>query len=782
MFNRLLNWVCVLFWLHLGLVFCLPQGAFAQGKVTISGTIRDASSLETLIGASINVLNKESINVKSNEYGFYSISLLPGEYRLQVSYVGYKDTVVNMMIKEDIQLNLELEAQNILSDVEIVVGAPKSQLSNTLMGVNELNIKDVENVPVIFGERDLLKTIQLLPGVLSSGEGGSGFFVRGGASDQNLIILDEATVYNASHLFGFFSTFNSDAIKEVKLYKGGMPAQYGGRLSSVLDVNMLDGNKKDFHVKGGLGLIASRLSLEGPIKNEKGSFMVSGRRTYADVFLKLSGDKTISNSSLYFYDLNLKSNYQIDDKNTVYLSGYFGKDQLGYSEVFNFNWGNTTATLRWNHLYSSRLFSNISLIYSDFNYNVEVFDDKTSFSIQSLIKNYHLKQDFQFFKDENNTFKFGGQFLKQKIIPAGLETTGDSQINDIPIESRHGADLSIYASHEWKVMKKLSIEYGLRVNSFLSLGPGNFEEFDDEGNVSSTEWVGNNKVAKAYFNLEPRLSVNFMMNDNNSLKLSFNRNTQNLHQLSNTTSTLPTDVWIMSSRLVKPESAVQGALGYYVDFNKDRYEFSAEVYYKDMQNQIEIRNGGDVQANPKLEADLVYGVGRAYGLELFLKKRMGRLNGWISYTLSKSERQFEEINQGAWFNARQDRTHNLNIVTMVDIKPRLSFSATFSLSSGTAVTYPSGKYTIDDHQVWYYSERNGYRMPVYHRLDMALTLKSKAGSKFNSSWNFGLYNAYNHKNAYLIDFRQNEEDPSRTEAYQIALFGIVPSVTWNFNF
>lgn len=760
----------------------LPCTLLAQTKYTISGTIRDGFSLETLKGASVKVMDADGISVKSNEYGFYSISLSSGEYALQISYVGYNDRIINLKVAEDAILNVELRSANTLQEVEITSGSREGQLENALMGISELTAKDVENIPVIFGERDLLKTLQLLPGVSSAGEGNSGFFVRGGAGDQNLIVLDEATVYNASHLFGFFSTFNSDAIKDIRLYKGGMPAQYGGRLSSVVDVNMLDGNKKEFHVKGGIGLIASRLSLEGPIKKEKGSFLISARRTYADLFLKLSQDTSVSSSSLYFYDVNLKGNYQLNERNTIYLSGYFGKDVLGYSDVFNFNWGNKTTTFRWNRVFNSRLFSNTSLIYSDYNYDVEVFDENSRFSIRSLIRNYQLKQDFQFFIDENNTFRFGVNALRQKISPASLDATEESQVNSIPIEPRNGAEIALYASHEWKPSAKFNFEYGLRVSSFLSLGPGTFSTYDEEGNVINDEVLASNKVAKGYLNLEPRLSANFMLNDKNSIKFSFNRNIQNLHQLSNSSSTLPTDVWVMSSPNIAPQSAIQSALGYYRNLDQNRYEVSAEVYYKDMRNQIDLKNGAEIQANQDLEADLLYGIGRAYGLELFFKKRRGEFNGWVSYTLSKSERQFDQINDGRWYAAKQDATHSLNVVGMYEINPRLSFSATFVLSSGNAVTFPSGKYIIDNGPVWYYSERNGYRMPVYHRLDMGLTLKSKLDRKFNSSWNFGIYNAYNRKNAFLIDFRENEDNPRQTEAYQIALFGIVPSVTWNFNF
>lgn len=754
----------------------------AQKTQSINGVVRDADTYETLVGASIRVVNAERLSAKSNEYGFYSISLFPDVYNIQVSYIGYKDTLFHIDLENDLTINITLKPTNTLEEVEIFSQKQRSQLENTQMGISVLNVNEIERVPVIFGEKDILKTMQLMPGVLSAGEGSSGFFVRGGAEDQNLIILDEATVYNASHLFGFFSTFNSDAIKDATLYKGGMPAQYGGRLSSVLDVSMLDGNKKNYRVKGGIGLIASRLSIEGPLVQEKGSFMLSGRRTYADVFLKLSSDSAINKSSLYFYDLNLKANYQFNNKNTLYLSSYLGKDLLGYSDEFDFDWGNITSTLRWNHVFNPRLFSNLSLIYGNFDYNVAVLDKRSNFSIHSKIDNFNIKQDFQFYKNSSNVFRFGLDFLRQKIQPAGLAAADDSQLNTLLLESRRGLDLSAYVSHEWKVSNKLEVEYGLRVNNFQALGPGIFATYDDSGYIIANKEVRANKTVESYFTMEPRISANFKVNSKNSLKLSFNQNVQNLHLLSNSTSTLPTDVWIMTSPNVRPQSATQTAFGYFRDFFNGKYEFSIESYYKDMQHQIELKDGAELQANPELEADLLFGKGRAYGMEFLFKKRTGPFNGWISYTLSKSERLFDDINDGKWYTAKQDRPHDLNIVAMYEINSRLSLSSSFVFSSGQAVTFPSGKYRVDDLPVWYYTERNGYRMPNYHRLDLGLTLQSKPENKFNSSWTIGLYNAYNRKNAYIINFRESKEVKNKTEAYQIALFGIVPSITWNFNF
>lgn len=762
------------------IAFFFVNSSLAQ-QVTLSGTIRDASSGETLIGASIKV-KELTAGISANTYGFYSLSLPKGDYTLQVSSVGYETQEKIVHLSQNMRLNLSLQPANQLATVEVNAVSSREQLESPQMGVNKINIKEINNVPVLFGERDVLKTIQLLPGVLSAGEGNSGFFVRGGTVDQNLVLLDEAMVYNASHLLGFFSTFNSDAIKDVNLYKGGMPAQYGGRLASVLDVSMLDGNNQEFGIDGGVGLIASRLKVEGPIKKDKGSFMISGRRTYADLFLKLSADTSINKSKLYFYDLNLKANYQFNQNNTLYLSGYFGKDVLGYASEFGFDWGNATGTLRWNHVFNSKLFSNTSLIYSDFKYNVNIFSDNNDFAIASRIQNLNLKQDFNYFAGNHSNLRFGLNVMQQEISPAGIDASEESDVNSLKIENRRGIELAPYVSHEWKPMQRLSFIYGLRFNAFLLLGPGNFYSYDADGDVANTATYGSGAVVEHYFNLEPRFSVNYLLTKNSSIKASYNRNTQNIHQLTNATSTLPTDAWVLSSNNIKPQLADQGAFGYYRNFDDNKYEFSAEVYYKAMQHQIDYKNAADLQANENVEAELVYGVGKAYGLELYLKKKSGRLNGWVSYTLSRSKRKFDAINQGQWFAARQDRIHDVAIVGMYQLSDRWSFSGTFVYNTGNAVTFPSGKYSVGGKSTWYYTQRNGYRMPDYHRLDLGATLASKPDSKFQSSWTFSIYNAYNKKNAYFIDFRENKDNPNVTEAYQVALFGIIPSVTWNFKF
>jgi len=755
---------------------------FSQTRYTISGHIRDAQSGETLIGASVRLDADALIGVRANNYGFYSLTIPEGSHTLVVSHVGYQSHEIAIGLTADTTVNIELHSGELLQEVVISQSAADDQVRNPQMGLTRVNVNEIKHVPVLMGEKDVLKTIQLLPGVLSGGEGSSNFFVRGGAGDQNLILLDEAMVYNASHLFGFFSTFNSDAIKDVKLYKGGMPAQYGGRLASVLDITMLDGNKKSFGAEGGVGLIASRLKLDGPIVKDRGSFMVSGRRTYADVFLKLSNDDAVRNSRLYFYDLNVKANYRLDEHNTLYLSGYFGRDVMGYSGLFGFDWGNATGTLRWNRVWSNRWFSNTTVVYSNFNYNVNIENDEFNFAIASRIQNYNLKQDFQYFATNRSTWRFGFNVLQQGISPANIDAGEETAVNSLQLEKRKGLELAGYISHEWNPTQRLNVIYGLRLTNFMLLGPGMFYAYDGDGDVTGSHEYGRGDVVQHYLNLEPRLSLSYQLQTNKSLKLSYNRNVQHLHQLTNATASLPTDTWVMSSNNIKPQLADQAALGYYQNFAGDRYTFSVESYYKHMQHQIDYRNAADLQANEHIEAELLYGIGRAYGVELYLKKQRGRLNGWLSYSLARSERRFDDINDGTWFAARQDRTHDVSAVGMYQLSPRWNLSATFVYSTGNAVTFPSGKYTVDGRTLWYYTERNGHRMPDYHRLDLGATWESKATKRFQSSWTFGVYNVYNRKNAYIIDFRESEANPNVTEAYRIALFGIIPSITWNFKF
>lgn len=755
---------------------------YAQQPIRITGYVKDASSGELLIGASIQVVGT-AVQVSSNNYGYFAINVPDNASRLAVGYIGYRDVVVNLDSITNFRLNIELSPlDNVLEEVVVSSKKENKNVSSPQMGVIGFTMEEVKNIPVVFGERDILKTLQLLPGVGKGGEGSSNFYVRGGGGDQNLVLLDEATVYNASHLMGFFSTFNSDAIKDLELYKGGIPAQYGGRISSVIDIHMIDGNNKQFSAEGGLGLIASRLKIEAPIVKDKSSFMISGRRTYADLFLKLSNDETVNKSKLYFYDLNAKANYRFNDKNTLYLSGYFGKDDMGYGDLFSFDWGNTTATARWNHIFNDKLFSNTSLIYSDFTYHVNVSSDESTFQIASKIENFNLKEDLTYYANNNSTFRFGLNILQQDISPASLNPEGNSAVNPIDLETRNGTEAAVYASHEWKPAPWLSIISGVRATDFMVSGPGTFYTFDRDGDPIAEQYY-TDKIIKHHFNIEPRLSLSLMLDQQQSFKTSFNRIVQNLHQLTNTTASLPTDQYVLSSINIKPQYADQVALGYFRNFQNNTYEMSMETFYKYMGNQIDFRNGADLQANQYLEGELLFGQGRAYGLEVFMRKVKGRFNGWVSYTLAKSERQFDQINEGAWFNARQDRTHDISVVGMYELSKSWTLGATFVYYTGNAITFPSGKYQVDGKTMFYYTERNGYRMPDYHRLDLSATYEPKQlNKKFHSSWSFGLYNAYNRKNAYIIDFRENKDNANITEAYKVALFGAIPSVTWNFKF
>lgn len=760
----------------------IPVLLSAQARHTVSGTVRDSKSGETLIGASIVLLGQSRAASLSNAYGFYSVSAVAGDYQLVVSFAGYQNDTIPVSLHKDIVIPVQLGTEGQQMQEVVVTANKNNNVSKPLMGVQKLSINEIKDLPVLFGEKDIMKTLQLLPGVQSGGDGNSGFYVRGGGIDQNLILLDEATVYNPSHLLGFFSTFNSDALKDVTLYKGAIPAEYGGRLSSVLDVKMNDGNSQDYHASGGIGLISSRLNVEGPIEKDNGSFIVSARRTYADLFLKLSKDTSTKQSSLYFYDINAKANYKLGAKDHLYLSGYFGKDNLGFGNTFGIDYGNSTATLRWNHIFNSRLFSNTSLIYSKYNYAIKINSGNNDIGITSFIKDYHLKQDFQYYANAGNKINFGIDVIDHETSPGVISATQSSSFNPISLQNKHALESAAYFSHDLSFSDKINMNYGLRGNLFTVMGPGNFYSYDSSGNPIDTTTYGSGKVVKNYFNLEPRFSVSYKVTGNSSFKLAYARTTQNLHLLSNSTSANPTDVWIPSSNNVKPEIADQVSVGYYRNFRNNQYEFSSEVYYRDMQNQIDYKNGAQLIANETVESQLIFGKGRAYGLELFLKKKYGRLNGWISYTLSRTERQFAGVNNESWFPANQDRTHNLSVVGMYKINKKWTLSADFVYYTGNAVTWPSGKYEINGQAAFIYTSRNGYRMPSYNRLDIGATLQGKKTKRFDSNWNFSIYNLYGRENPYSITFQTDPGDASKTQAVQYALFRWVPSVTYNFKF
>jgi len=762
------------------ILFLSLHPVFAGQLITVSGYIRDAKTGEDLIGATVSIKELSGKGTGTNAYGYYSLTLPAGQYQITAQYMGYEPQIQQVDLTTHVKFDFLLTAQdNALGEVVVTSQRKNDNITKLEMGVQKLDTKDIKNIPVLFGEKDVLKTIQLLPGIKSAGEGNSGFNVRGGAVDQNLILLDEATVYNASHLMGFFSVFNSDAIKDILVYKGNEPTEYGGRLSSALDIKMNDGNDKKFSVNGGIGLISSRLTVEGPIVKDKGSFIISARRTYADLFLKLSRDSTLNRAQLYFYDMNAKANYKIDSKNRIFLSGYFGKDVLGLGNNFGINWGNSTATLRWNHLFSDRLFSNTSLIFSNYVYRIHATNG-VELNIISRIQDYSLKQDFQLFSGTNNTLKFGFNSINHKIIPGIISAS--STVDLKTLTNKFVWENAFYISHQHTFSDKFSAEYGARLSIFSTLGPGNFYTYDSIGEPKDTTYYRAGKFVKTYANIEPRITLNYILNQQSSVKASYSRNVQYLHLISNSTSGNPTDLWIPSSNNVKPEISDQVSLGYYRNFKDNMYEFSAEIYYKYLQNQIDYKNGAVLNFNENVESQILFGSGRAYGFEMFLKKKYGRFNGWISYDLSRTERKFAEINNGNYFPARQDRTHDVSVVGMYELSKHWTLSATWVYNTGNAVTFPSGKYAIDGKTVMLYTERNGSRMPAFHRLDIGATWIVKKTAKFESSWNFSIYNAYGRENAYTITFQNNPDDQTKTEAVQTTLFKFIPSFSYNFKF
>jgi hypothetical protein len=753
-------------------------------SATISGFIRDASTGESLTGAVIYPKENPSIGISSNAYGYFSLTLPIGKYTMIIQFMGYKTKAVPLDLKENVKLTIDMEEESIALKEVTITG----EKNNTNVVQNELiskiNIKEIQTIPVILGEKDILKTIQLLPGVTPAGEGNAGFYVRGGGVDQNLILLDEAPVYNPSHLLGFFSTFNSDAIKDITLYKGGFPAEYGGRLSSVVDIQMNEGNNKSFHLSGGIGIIASRLAVEGPLFKNKGSFMIAARRTYADVFLKLlprkGVDSTASKSSLYFYDLNLKANYQISEKDKLYFSCYLGRDNFNLGGSVGLDWGNVTATTRWNHIINDKIFSNTSLIFNRYSYRFNIDVGSLTVKVLSEIKDWNLKEDLHYYLNSNNTIKFGFNSIFHTFVPSKVGSSTVLRIRSM--DNMYALENAIYISNEQTISPHLKATYGLRYSLFSSIGPGTVYTYDQVSDVIDSTTYPKGKIFNSFGGLEPRLLVNYVINDSSSVKVSYARTRQYLHLLSNTTSTTPFDLWVPSNVNILPEIADQYTLGYFKNLSNNMFETSVEVYYKTFKNQIDYRNGANLILNSKVESQLVFGKGWGYGAEFLIKKKYGKLTGWISYTLSKTKRQFPDINGGAVYLAKQDRPNNLAIVGMYELNPKLTFSATWIYISGNVVTFPSGRYYVDGNIVPYYTERNGYRMPDYHRLDVGVTWIRKKTNKFESNWNFSVYNVYGRSNAYAINFRQDPNDPSKMQAVQLSLFRFVPAVTYNFKF
>lgn len=765
------------------LIMLLPLALCAQPRhnYSVSGTIKDKKTGETLSGATVGFLEHPG-GVVTNSYGFYSITIPEGKYSMIISYSGYATDTIQLDLKQNIVLNRTMSAANTQLK-EVVVAARKgNNILKTPPGLQRLSMEDIQNVPVLLGEKDVLKTIQMLPGIKSAGDGKSGFYVRGGGADQNLILLDEATVYNASHLLGFFSVFNSDAIKDISVYKGGMPSNYGGRLASVEDIKMKDGNDQKLSGSGGIGLIASRLNLEGPIVKDKGSFIVSGRRTYLDLFTPLAGDTNIKHSVLYFYDFNLKANYSLNDKNRIFLSGYFGKDEFSIRSTGGIDWGNSTGTLRWNHIFNDKLFSNTSLIYSDYNYNASFTANYNNVKVTSGITDYQFKQDFSYYLNPKNKLDMGFDLVYHVTQPGKAVADTSSKYNNITLEKKYALENAIYASHEWSATRDFKIIYGVRLTELTVLGPGNVYTYDNAGNILTTTYYGSGKAVKTYWNPEPRVALSYQLDAISSVKLAYDRNVQNIHLLNNSTASSPTNVYLPTSNVVQPEISDQVSGGYYSSFHHRMYEFSSEVYYKWMQNQIDYKNGANLVGNNNVEADLLFGKGRAYGWESYIHKKTGRLTGWVSYTLSRTERQINGINNGSWYPAVQDQTHSLSVVGIYQYNKKWTFSASFNYNTGNATTFPSSKYSVDGAPVYYYTTRNGNRLPAYHRLDLGATKQLKKTAKFESSLNFSLYNAYGQWNPYTIQFQKDPKNPQNTQVLQTTLFRWVPSITYNFKF
>jgi len=761
--------------LILGL-FAMISSLNAQSTAILSGSIKDKQTGESLIKAVVRIQELPNAGIISNEYGFYSLTLPSGNYSVMISQVGYETLVQKIKLDSSQSINFYLQTKNVLKEVVVESSRKNDNLTKAQMGTETINMSAISKVPVIFGEKDLLKTIQLLPGVKSAGEGNSGFFVRGGGADQNLILLDEAPVYNATHLLGFFSTFNSDAIKDATIIKGNSPSQYGGRLSSVLDVKMKEGNNQDYTVNGGIGLISSKVSVEGPLQKNKSSFILSGRRTYADVFLKAT--EKFKDNILYFYDLNAKANYQINAKNKVYISGYFGRDELGLGQDFGIDWGNKTGTIRWNKIISNKLFLNTSFIYSDYNYNVKLKNGETNFNINSEIKDVNLKQDYTFYTNNQNTLRFGFNTILHNIRPS---TFSGTVINSVAKTGRNGLENAVYLTNNYRTTSQLTIDYGLRLSMYTLMG-GDVYNIYQNGVVSSSIKLNPSSFGKTYINPEPRITTNYRINDETSIKAGYARNVQHLHLLSNSVASSPSDQWIGNSYNIKPEIADQISVGYVTKLFKNNFELTAEAYYKHLQNQIDYKDGAEINTVSDVESVLLYGIGRAYGLELLLKKKEGRLTGWIGYTLSKTERRIDGINEGKWYNARQDRTHDISVVGIYDLNERWSISGVFVYNTGDAVTYPTGKYNVQGQTLYQYAARNENRMPAYHRLDFSATYEKNKTKRRHGSWNFSLYNVYGRENAYRISFKDDPNDPTRTQIIRTALFKWVPSVTYQFKF
>ncbi len=777
------QWIILL----LAIFFLLPElTIFAQKKnhFTISGYVRDKNSGELLPGATLYVKELKTGTV-SNSYGFYSLTIPGGNYHLTYSFVGYQSQTVSISLFQDMLINRELSAvSSRLREVEIKSASARENIRLPQMSVTKMNMKNIAEIPSFMGEVDLVKALQLLPGVKFVAEGSSGMSVRGGGPDQNLILLDEATVYNAGHLMGFFSVFNPDAVQSVKLYKGDMPAAYGGRLSSLVQVRMKEGNNKAFHGQGGIGLVSSRLMFEGPIIKNKASFMVSGRRTYADLFLKLSHDEKLRQNRLYFYDLNTKLNFSLNGNNHFFLSGYFGKDVFK-NNFFGMDWGNATGTFRWNHIFNEKLFSNISVIVSRFNYNLGLAaDNPRAFLWQSALTDFTLKDNFDWFINPKNKLNFGFSVIYHDFFPGKITGIGkEAVIDEYCLPDNYSLESALYLSNEQKI-GKFTLKYGLRVSFFNNLGPATIYHYDADFNVTDSTVYVTKKAFNTYVGIEPRVGIVFRVNKSSSVKASYARNYQYVQQAQNSTAGNPMDIWFPANPNIKPQVGDQVAAGYYQDFKQGAYSFSGELYYKWIHNAIDFKDHANLILNKYLDGQLRTGRGYDYGIELMLKKTSGKLTGWMSYTYSRSFRVIPEINNGEPYPTSYDRPNDFSLTLSYRINPGIRLSMSWVYLTGQPVTFPVSRFLYSHTIVPVYSGRNSYRMADYHRLDLAMIwdLPNKKSKKWHNQLNFSVYNAYNRKNPWVINFQNDPNAPNTTHAEMTYLFGIVPTVTYNFRF
>ena len=776
------------YWFLLFIHLLLSAGIYAnevKDGFTISGFVKDKDNGESLPGATVYIVDLQK-GAASNAYGFYSITLPEGEHTLRYSFVGYSDFQLTINLRADTTLNVEMESSaEKLDEVEITGEAVNENVTSAQMSVNTISSQTIKEIPALMGEVDVIRALQLLPGVKFVAEGNSGFSVRGSSPDQNLVLLDEATVYNAGHLMGFFSVFNNDAVKSVQLYKGDLPAQHGGRLASLVDVRMKEGNLKKFHGKGGIGLISSRLTLEGPFSKDKASFMIAGRRTYGDLFLKLSSNPDLKDNTLYFYDINAKVNLNINQNNHLYISGYFGKDVFK-GGPFGMNWGNATGTVRWNRIINDKLFANFTFIASNFSYSLGIPEgNEQPFSWKSKITDYNLKGDFNWFANSNNSLTFGFSSIYHDFFPGTLQGLGDEPtFGTYSIPDEYALESAVYISNEQKIGQRFTLKYGLRISMFNNIGPGTVFDYDAEGMPVDSTVYSSGDFYNTYVGFEPRIGMVFQLTETSSVKASYSRNYQYIQQANNSTAGSPFNIWFPASPNVKPQIGDQIAAGYFKNFLDGMLETSVEAYYKITSNAVDFRDHADLLLNKYLEGEILVGEGKGYGIELMVKKNRGKFTGWVSYTYARSFKKIPGINNDELYPAHYDRPHDFGIIVNYAVTPTISLGANWVYLTGQPVTFPVGRYEYMNNIVPVYSERNSYRFPNYHRLDLSFTWteRKKPDKRWRNEVNVSIYNAYNRKNPWVINFLNDPDQPNVTYAEMIYLFGIIPSVTYNFSF